>query len=774
MQPGAPHKENRLARESSPYLLQHARNPVDWFPWGPEAFAEARTRDVPIFLSIGYATCYWCHVMERESFEDEAIARRMNDAFVCIKVDREERPDVDDIYMAATQMTTGHGGWPMSVFLEPRALKPFWCGTYFPPEPGRGLPGFPQILDGISRAWRERRPEVEKQAEAIAEAVREHLGRSQAPVSIGPPQVSAAVSALLTTHDRVRGGFSSAPKFPQPVYLDLLVAFLDHAGDPQSAAAAEQAVRLTLDRMAVGGMFDQAGGGFHRYSVDGEWTVPHFEKMLYDNAQLAAVYARAARRFGDPFYARVARRTLEYVLREMTSPEGGFYSAQDAEVDGREGLNYLWTPEEVRAAVPAADAEFAVRVYGLDRGPNFRDPHHPDAPPANVLRLDDRPERVAAAMSTPPDAFLERLDRVNAALYAARRMRKQPRLDDKVLCGWNGLMIGAMAEASAAPNQAEFRAGAERAADFVLSRMRDEKGGLLRTYRAGAARIPAVLEDYALLIHGLIELHRAGGDAFGPYLTAAIELSKTSSDRFGDGGGGYFDTLDGQQDLFVRTRTTYDGAIPCGSSVMLSDLVDLHEIQGRREDLDAATACLASVSGAIAASPVATANATRGLLRLLARDPEALAGALPAGPPAAVPEARGAPAPVEVFASEDRVSVGPDRPASLILRVRIAGGYHITSADPGSDVPALVPLRVGVAGGSGVEVYADYPDGAPMDGPLGRVLVHRGEFELPVVVERKGDWAGRPILTLTYQACTDTECLRPTTVELDVAVDRLD
>ncbi len=766
-------RENRLARESSPYLLQHAHNPVDWFAWGEEAFAEARRRDVPIFLSIGYATCYWCHVMERESFEDESIARRMNAGFVCVKVDREERPDVDDIYMAATQMTTGHGGWPMSVFLEPGLLKPFWCGTYFPPEPSRGLPGFPQVLDGLEKAWKERRGDVQKQADAIADAVREHLGQARSPVSVGPPQVAAAVSTLLTTHDRVRGGFSNAPKFPQPVYLGLLMEFLGHAGDAESSAAAEQAIRLTLDRMAVGGMFDQVGGGFHRYSVDGEWTVPHFEKMLYDNAQLASVYARAARRFDDPFYARVSHRVLDSIRREMTSPDGGFYSAQDAEVDGREGLNYLWTPEEIRAALPGDDSEFAIRVYGVDRGPNFRDPHHPDAPPANVLRLDDRPERVGASMEIEADEFLKRLDRVNAALYAARAKRKQPRLDDKVLCGWNGLMIGAMGAASAALAEPAFRHAAEKAADFVLARMRDERGGLLRTFRAGVAKIPAFLEDYAALIHGLIELHRAGGDAFGPYLTAAIDLAKAAKDRFGDGAGGYLDTLDGQQDLFVRTRTTYDGAIPCGSSIMLNNLIDLHEIQGRHEDLEAANACLASISGAIGASPVATANATRGLLRLLVRDPEALAAALPAGTPGTPPQP-GAFTPVVVFASTDRVTVGPDRPASLDLRLRIADGYHITAADPGPEAPELVPLRVDVAGGTGVSVYADYPAGELLEGPVGRVLVHRGEFELPVVVERQGAWKGRPVLTVTFQACTDTECLKPATVELDVAIDRLD
>ncbi|MFM9996053.1 MAG: DUF255 domain-containing protein [Phycisphaerales bacterium] len=769
--PPQPHRENRLAGQSSPYLLQHVRNPVDWFPWGPEAFAEARRRDVPIFLSIGYSTCYWCHVMERESFEDAATARAMNDRFVCVKVDREERPDVDDVYMAATQVMTGRGGWPMSVFLEPVSLKPFWCGTYFPPEPRHGMPSFTQVLAGIAGAWKDRRAEVAEQAETLAGAVQEHLAGSRAAATLGPSHVAGAVSSLLTTHDRVRGGFSTAPKFPQPAYLELLREFLPHAGDPESAAAAEAAIRLTLDQMAIGGVFDHVGGGFHRYSVDAHWTVPHFEKMLYDNAQLAGLYARAARRWGDSFFAQTARRTLDFVLREMTSPEGAFFSAQDAEVDGREGLNYLWTPAQVRDAVGGDDAEFALRVYGLDRGTNFRDPHHPEAAPANVPRLDDRPERVATSVGMDPAEFGARLQRVNTLLFAARSRRAQPRLDDKVLCGWNGLMIGAIAAASVALDEPAYRRAAERAADFVLTHMGDDDGGLLRTHRGGLSKIPAFLEDYALFIHGLIELHRAGGDAFGPYLGAANELVRAVQARFGDGAGGFFDTPEGHADLFVRTRTTYDGAIPCGSSVMLNNLIDLSEMQGRHEDLAAAARCLASISGAVAASPIATANATRGLLRLLVIDADVLAATLPAGQPVLPGAAEGEFQPVAVFASVDRVTVRRTEPAALTLRVTIAGGYHITAADPGDGAPALTPLRVGVTGGSGLVVYADYPAGEPIEGPLGRVRVHRGDFQLPVVLERHGEWHGRPMLVVTSQACTETECLMPVTVELDVAID---
>jgi uncharacterized protein YyaL (SSP411 family) len=384
---------NRLSRETSPYLLQHAHNPVAWFPWGDEAIAEARRRDVPIFLSIGYSTCYWCHVMERECFESEEIARQMNDRFVCVKVDREERPDLDDLYMTATQLLTGHGGWPMSVFLEPQGLRPFWAGTYFPPEPRHGVPSFPQVLDAMSRAWTERRGEVLEQAASVAEGVRQHMVSEEAPVGLGLPQVTEAGRDLLKRFDRVHGGFGGAPKFPQPVFLEFLLDLRAAAADDATRDAIDQAVRRTLDRMAIGGVFDQVGGGFHRYSVDERWLVPHFEKMLYDNAQLAQVYARAAVVYSDDFYATIARRTLDYALREMTSSEGAFYSAQDAEVDGREGGNYVWTPEEIRAALPPEDAGFAIKVYGADAGPNFRDPHYPDSSSTNVLFLRERRAR---------------------------------------------------------------------------------------------------------------------------------------------------------------------------------------------------------------------------------------------------------------------------------------------------------------------------------------------------------------------------------------------
>jgi uncharacterized protein YyaL (SSP411 family) len=771
---------NRLAAESSPYLLQHAHNPVDWRPWGEEAFAEARRRGVPIFLSVGYSTCYWCHVMERESFESEAIARLMNERFVCVKVDREERPDVDDLYMAATQIMTGRGGWPMSCFLEPDTLRPFWCGTYFPPSSRHGTPGFPQILEGISSAWRDKRGEIVEQSGQVAAAVTEQMAAARAPVGVGLEQVGQAARALLTSFDRVNGGFGGAPKFPQPVFLELLLDVRDSAGDDATRDAVDQAVRLTLDRMACGGINDQIGGGFHRYSVDATWTVPHFEKMLYDNAQLAAVYARAAATYDDGFYREVAGRTLDYVRREMSGPEGELYSAQDAEVDGREGGNYVWQPDEVRAALGAGDAGLALKIYGLDGGPNFKDPHHAESPPAYVLRLSGRPEKIVAELGMSAQTLRERMDRINARLYEVRKGREQPRLDDKVLTSWSGLMIGALARAGLALKRREYVEAAARAADFVFARMRDGAGDLVRSWRAGRQGPAAVLEDYAFLVDGLLALRAAdaatgwlrGGLSATAALVQARGLTERAASLFGDGEGGFFDTRANRTDLFVRARSTHDGALPSGVSVMLNNLIELHEGTGERRYLDDAVACLRSISAAVAESPIGTTNATRALLRMIGTE-SAVAERLAALGPArnaATPEET---TPVEIYASEERIRVGKGAPAELRLSVRIKDGYHLTAADPGPGGKGLVPLRVHTINGTGIATYADYPAGAP-NGAAGELLIYRGTIEFAVAVERDGEWSGRPLLAVTYQACTDRECLIPTTVELDVAVDRGD
>jgi uncharacterized protein YyaL (SSP411 family) len=762
-------KPNRLARATSPYLLQHRFNPVDWFEWGPEAFAEARRRNVPVFLSVGYSTCYWCHVMERESFEDEGIGRLMSESFVCIKVDREERPDVDEVYMTAVQAFTGRGGWPMSVFLEPATLKPFWAGTYFPARPTHGsMPTFPQVLGAMREAWATQRHDVLKQADELADAVRERAADSPPPVRLGQEHLARAVQQLVRLLDRVHGGFGSAPKFPQPVFIDLLLAARAAAGDDDTRAAIDQSVSLTLTRMAEGGLFDQVGGGFHRYSVDEKWLVPHFEKMLYDNALLASTYADAHAVLADPLLARTARRTCEYALREMLAPGGAFFAAQDAEVNHREGQNYLWTSAQIDAALSADDAAWIKTVYGLDLGPNFRDPHHPSDTPANILFI--APKAHAAGRLWADADALARLDRINQTLYDARAKRDQPGTDDKVLASWNGLMIAGLARVGSALAEPRFLNAARAAADFVLAHMRTPDGRLHRSFAGGKAQIPGFLEDHAFVAWGLVQLHQASPSNGSKYLDAARELVGSAKATFGDGQGGFFDTPAGHRDLFVRTRSVHDGALPSAQAVLLHTFIDLAVATGDRAYARDAAALLVSISGHIHRSPLGCAASLRALLRLMLIDPHALADAqrtLPA--PAAVEDPSDEFSPVEILCEADQITVPADQPVGLTVRVRIAEGYHLTANRPGAD--NLVPFSVFLASGSGIRVYADYPEGHDLPSQPG-VKVYSGEFDLPIILERAGDWNGNPILGIAYQACTDTACLQPARLELDLEIER--
>ncbi len=750
---------NRLATQSSPYLLQHAQNPVDWYPWGEEAFAEAVRRDVPVLVSIGYSTCYWCHVMERESFENAEVAKHLNEAFVCIKVDREERPDIDDVYMAATVAMLGHGGWPMNVCLDPATRKPFWCGTYFPPTAGRGMPGLLQVVSGISDAWKERRAEVLEQANQLAAAVSEQLSAAIEPTALDAEPISEAVSMLLRMGDQQHGGFGKAPKFPQPVFLDFLI---DVRGslDSESQKAVDAAVKLTLDKMMLGGIRDHVGGGFHRYAVDSIWLVPHFEKMLYDQAQLAIVYVKAAAIYDDTEYASVAREIADYVLREMTDSRGLFFSAQDAEVDHREGLNYLWTPAEMMAVLGDEDGIFAVKFYGLDLGANFKDPHHPSEPARNVLF---RKERFA---SSGADA---RIRAINQKLLAARMLRKQPHLDDKVVASWNGLMISALAHVGAVLGDQNYVAAAKAAADALLQLHRDSSGGLLRVSRGGKASTSAFLEDHACLAQGLLELHHTlGGQS--PYLAAADALLAAAENQFARDGK-LFDTRDESGELFIRTSSIHDGAMPSGTSVMLHALRQRAALSKSPEHLARLLSYFPAVSGAVRQSPVSVINTTRCLYRVLVGGFEGATETLANIGPVKTTAAPVGAYPVEVYSSADRVELRTDRPAAFRIIMRISPGYHILAAQPGPGGAHMFPLRISLIGGTGVQAYADYPEGKPY-GPDGELLVNNGDIEFDIVLEREGNWSGRPILTATFQACSDTECLAPMTVELDVAIDR--
>jgi uncharacterized protein len=548
--------DNRLARETSPYLLQHAHNPVDWYPWGDEAFARARAEDKPILLSVGYSACHWCHVMERESFEDTEIAAVMNRHFVNVKVDREERPDVDHIYMQAVQSMTGQGGWPMTVFLTPDGT-PFYGGTYFPPVDRHGLPGFPRLLQALADAWANRRNDVLDNGRQLAAALGQESRLRAAGTVLSDEILFSAFQGVSAQFDEEHGGLGGAPKFPQPMIWEFVLRFTRHSGNPY----ARRMVHTTLVKMARGGIYDQLGGGFARYSVDRLWLVPHFEKMLYDNAQLASLYLHAWQAFGDPECRRVCEETLDYVLREMTDPAGGFYSAQDADSEGHEGKFFVWTPDEIRQVLgPEADA--AMAYWGVDRGPNFEG--------KSILWLPGQPDPERAAPW-------------RHKLFEARERRVKPGRDDKVLAAWNGLMARAFAEAGRALGRADYVDAARRNAEFVLGSMRSG-GRLLRTWKAGVAKLKGYLEDHAMVAAALIELYAATFDRL--WLDEARGLADEMLRLFWDDGiGGFFDTGSDHERLIVRPRNLYDNAVPCGSSVAVEVLLRLAALTGdeRRE-----------------------------------------------------------------------------------------------------------------------------------------------------------------------------------------------
>lgn len=765
---------NRLQHASSPYLLQHSHNPVDWYPWGEEAFRAARERDVPVFLSIGYATCYWCHVMERESFENSDIARLMNEHFVCVKVDREEHPELDDVYMAATVMMSGHGGWPMSVFLEPEFLRPFWCGTYFPATPMRGMeerPTFPQVLRGLAEAWKTRRGEILDQSTEMERAIAETLSIPKPRRILSLQTVTGAVSALLSAFDRTRGGFGGAPKFPQTVYLELLLDVREAAGDQTTAQAVDEALKRTLDAMMIGGLHDQVGGGFHRYCVDGDWTVPHFEKMLYDQALLTNVYARASKRYADPWYADAARRTMEFVLREMKLSCGLFMSAIDAEVDGREGLNYLWDIEHMRSAT-GADSDFACEIYGLNHSANFKDPHHPEASPMWVPRMAAHPAQLARSINLSENELREGLQRVNESLYAARERRKQPRKDDKSVTAWTGMMIASMARAGAIIGDDRYVSEAAQAAESAM-RLLFNEGRLARTYRDGAVGVThGTLDDYAHMIDALAALAHNDPTHRDKWIAHAQAIAASAEERFRHDDGTY-DVESGRSDMFVRTRSTHDGATPSGFSTYVNALLELEAAGGGAAHGSAAAELLDGMSGHFADSPVGSTNALRALLRILRSGGDRAArftqkedaiGATGIGASHEV---------VRVMCRDQQLIVGKDHPAQTVLRIEVDDGFHIVAADPGSTDQPLVPLRISLVSGAGVRVYADYPQGERFEaGGGGAIQVHHGAIEIPVAIEAEGDWRGTPLLGVTFQACAPGSCKAPSTVELEIAIDR--
>ena len=590
---------NHLISEKSPYLQQHAHNPVDWYPWGPEAFDKARREDKPIFLSIGYSTCHWCHVMERESFENEQIAEIMNDSFVPVKVDREERPDVDHIYMAYVQAATGSGGWPMSVFLTPD-LKPFFGGTYFAPDNRYGRPGFGTILERIAAAWENQRDDIVRSSGDVIE-------RLKLATESGPPDRAVLDKTILDstfqyfrrTFDSQHGGFGDAPKFPRPVVLNFLFRYYVRSRRDE---ALEMPLE-TLRAMANGGMRDQLGGGFHRYSVDERWFVPHFEKMLYDQAQLAVSYIEAYQLTHDPFFAGIARSTLDYVLRDMTHPGGGFYSAEDADSvidpanpkEKGEGAFYLWTANELEELLGERLAKMFADRYGVEPDGNVHQDPHGEFSGKNILYVH---HTLTATEEAEVQAAIPKL-------LEARSKRVRPHLDDKILTSWNALMISAFAKAAQALDETRYLAAAQRATDFILRQMYNAGTSvLLRRYRDGEAAIHGFLDDYAFLIAALLDLYEAD---FNPQrLEAAVSLARRMRELFEDAPeGGFFTTSGGDDSLVLRMKDDYDGAEPSGNSIALLDLLRLAHITGRAEFREAADRTIRALASKMAGQPVA-------------------------------------------------------------------------------------------------------------------------------------------------------------------------
>ena len=585
---------NRLSGETSPYLLQHKDNPVDWYPWGEEALSLAREQDKPILLSVGYSACHWCHVMAHESFENPEIAGLMNELFVNIKVDREERPDIDSLYMIAVQMLTGQGGWPMTVFLTPEG-KPFYGGTYYPPQDRGGMPGFPRVLQGVSEAYRDRREAVDDSAGQLAGHLQSHFDASHPPTALAPDLIDRAAGNLGQQYDRANGGFGGAPKFPSPMSIEFLLRAYTRSKSEQALQMAD----YTLDRMARGGLYDQVGGGFHRYTVDAIWLVPHFEKMLYDNAQLATVYALAYQLTDEPFYRTIAEETLDYIRREMTSPDGGFYSTQDADTDGEEGKFYVWTPAEVTDVLGEEGAEKIADIFGMTQTGNFEGSNI-----FQIVNVDDR-------MKWRSDEFRP----LRAQLYAARNQRTHPGRDEKILTSWNGLMLRAFATAAWVFSSEDYANVARDNARFIREHLHQE-GRLLHSYKEGRARIEGFLEDYAFLIDGLVALYQCTFET--EWLEWAVNLAGTTLVEFFEpGAAAFYDTASSAEALVSRPRDAYDSATPSGNSVICHALLELGRLTGRDDFQRVATTVLEGYAGVAAEQP-------HGFSRLLAAIDEAV------------------------------------------------------------------------------------------------------------------------------------------------------
>ena len=753
---------NKLINETSPYLLLHAHNPVDWYPWGTEALERARAENKAIFLSVGYSTCYWCHVMERKVFADPDIAAMMNEMYINIKVDREERPDLDEIYMTATQIMTGGGGWPNSVFLTPD-LHPFYAGTYFPPVDSHARPGFPRVLKALHDHWVNRRDEVIEHGMKITEVIRQATGGGLGETDESPLErklVSSAIEFLRSTYKPAYGGFGDAPQFPSPTNLELLLSEYDREKDDNLL----KMVTHTLDMMAYGGIYDQIGGGFHRYSVDARWLVPHFEKMLYDNAQLAKVYLLAYQRTQNPLYRRVAEETFDFVFREMTSPEGGFYSAIDAETDAEEGKYYVWTEEEIRDVLGRRKSKLLLKVYGVKKGPNFEG--------KNILYLPAPIASVAKEEGKSEGQVLDRLEPLKEKLLHAREKRERPLLDTKVIVNWNGFMIDALALGYEVLEDVRYRDGAEQAATFILEKMRNPNGQLRHTYRDGVLKYDGYLDDYAFLVRGLLGLYQATSDK--RWLNEARALTDTMVELFWDEtDGAFYFTLEGAEHLLVRTKKPYDSAIPSGNAVAANNLLSLAELTGTLDYFELAEKTLQSFAGMMSKSSGGFMHMLLAANRYWLLRPGFRQQRIPSfiSPPTIGTETEIVTVSASVLSADGKGS--PSRFMDVEIHLEIAEGWHINANPASQDM--LIPTSVSLDPDALAKVVSvNYPDGeiVHFDFSEESLSVYEGKITIPATIQLKSNISEEkdsPLdLQLRYQACNDLICLEPKTIQIRV------
>ena len=738
---------NRLVHETSPYLLLHAHNPVEWYPWGDEAVERAKQENKLIFLSVGYSTCYWCHVMEREVFSNPEIAAMMNKNFINIKIDREERPDLDEIYMTATQLLIQRGGWPNSVFLTPD-LKPFYAGTYFPPTDVPGRPGFPTILDAVHEAWVTREGEVIEAANQISDTIALATSRGFTTLTATPLDRSlttAALDHLRTTYSHVYGGFGGAPKFPSPANLEFLLSEYERKSGVQTPPTENESllkmVTHTLDMMAYGGMYDQVGGGFHRYAVDEKWLVPHFEKMLYDNAQLAKVYLQAHQLTQEPRYRRIAEEIFRFVFREMTAPEGGFYSALDAETDAEEGKYYVWTADEIQKILGKKTAARFADVYGVDKGPNFEG--------KNVLYV---PEGAAA------ENALKEVESAKEKLLTARAKREYPLLDTKIIVNWNGLMIDALAYGYQVLREERYLVAASKAAAFILDTLKKPNGELCHTYTAGVVKQDVYLDDYTFFVRGLLGLYQATGDE--EWLNSAKGLTDAMIQLFWDDkNGGFYYTKADAKHLIVRTKKPYDSAIPSGNAVAVSNLLAFGaDYRGYAEET------LRSFAKSMAQSPSSFMYMHFSLNRYLIAGEE-----LDSATPPFVTALGSETSPLVSATAE--IKSHSNSVFNVTLRLNIAEGWHINANPAGQD--NLIPTTITVDTDIPLEIVdIAYPKGRStrFEFSSESLNVYEKSLTIPLRLKQKPnvkDDKNVPMtLQLTYQLCNETECLLPQTVAI--------